>query len=88
MRARAALRLASSLAGALAALAARPHLWTTAARQLAVLCQRSSGGTHLPDASYLGWRAEAAYGDRAAPLAARDVVSWLEWCRRARRLAR
>ncbi|HUR18028.1 MAG TPA: hypothetical protein VMZ51_03705 [Acidimicrobiales bacterium] len=69
----------------LPALARRPDLWTTAARQ--TLAMAPSGWWRrrpflpLPDPAYLAFRMETMYGDSAAEPGARDVVAYLEWCR-------
>jgi len=39
-----------------------------------------------PDPAYLRFRLETAYGTRGEmPVRARDVVAYLDWCRRLRR---
>lgn len=68
------------------AVIARPHLWTTAVRQMVRLTPR--GWWHrfpflpVPDADYLRFRLITAYGGdgRGAPRA-EDLVTYLEWCR-------
>jgi hypothetical protein len=66
------------------AIAARPHLWLIAARQ-AMRIARPRWWRHLPflplpDAGYLRFRLETAYGEMVAPNPD-DLVSYLEWCR-------
>jgi hypothetical protein len=66
------------------AVLARPHLWPVAVRQAARIA-RPRWWTHapflpLPDAGYLRFRLETAYGESVAPKPA-DLVSYLEWCR-------
>jgi hypothetical protein len=74
-----------------AALARRPRLWATAARQVAVLAPagwwRRPPWLPLPDAAYLAFRLQTQYGGdgRTAPSPG-DVVHYLEWCRRMHRL--
>jgi hypothetical protein len=56
--------------------------WRTAAR-------RRAGGTRrrpYPSAGYLDFRAEAMLGDGARGLRPDEVVAYLGWCRRMRRL--
>jgi hypothetical protein len=71
------------------AVAARPYLWPTAVSQVARLARpgwwRRWPPLPEPDPEYLRFRARTAYGDADHPLAPSDVVSWLEWCRAARR---
>jgi hypothetical protein len=40
----------------------------------------------VPDPVYLAWRRETAYGDRDAPMHVDDLVHYLAWRRRYRRL--
>ncbi len=67
------------------AVAARPHLWPTAAVQVRRLAR--PGWWHcwppvpIPDAEWLRFRARTAYGDPDHPPEPADVVAWLEWCR-------
>jgi len=78
--------------GAAAAVAARPWLWPTAARQVAVLAPpgwwRRRPYLPVPDAAYLAFRLETMYGGHARKPAGRDVVGYLTWCRGHRRLLR
>lgn len=71
------------------ALAGRPELLGEAARQLAGLAPRRWWARlpplPLPERRWLAFRLETAYGDSGAPADPKDVVSWLEWCRGARR---
>ncbi|HSS11014.1 MAG TPA: hypothetical protein VLL25_14080, partial [Acidimicrobiales bacterium] len=75
---------------AAAAVALQPVLWPTAARQLAVLARprwwRRWPPVPLPDAAYLRFRLQVAYGDSTHQPEVGDVVSYLDWCRRMRRL--
>ena len=79
-------------AGAVAAVAARPDLWTVAIRQAGRLAPhgwwRRPPFVPLPDVAYLRFRLVTAYGgDGSLPSiaaqidVAADVVSYLEWCR-------
>ena len=66
------------------AVAVRPHLWPVALRQAARIARpkwwKHSPFLPLPDAGYLRFRLETAYGDTGAPRPD-DLVSYLEWCR-------
>jgi hypothetical protein len=72
------------------ALAVRPALWGTAARQLMVLAApgwwRRWPPRPWPDEDYLRFRLLTAYGDPEQPPAATDVVAWLRWCKQMRAL--
>lgn len=65
------------------AVARRPRLWRTAARQAHRLARpgwwRRPPFLPVPDSEYLAFRLETQYGD--APGDAADVVTYLEWCR-------
>jgi hypothetical protein len=71
--------------------AGRPHLWPVAAleglRMVPRRWWRRWPPGPQPDAGYLSFRLETFYGDSAHGLEPAEVVSWLEWCRRLRRLA-
>jgi hypothetical protein len=73
-----------------AAVARRPSLWGTALRQVAVLAEpgwwRRRPYLPLPAPEYLRFRLQTAYGGdgERAPEPA-DVVTYLRWCRSARR---
>ena len=65
------------------ALLVRPRLWWAALRQ-ATRIARPSWWRHapflpLPDAEYLRFRLETAYGEVTAPEPA-DLIGYLEWC--------
>lgn len=67
------------------AVARRPSLWATAARQAARLAPRGwwrrSPRLPLPAPDYLAFRLQTMYGDpHHRPLPA-DLVTYLEWCR-------
>lgn len=86
-RRRAGVFAGRNLAGwirAFLALVARPHLWPVAVRQAARIARprwwRHRPFLPLPDAGYLRFRLETAYGDTVAPSPS-DLVSYLEWCR-------
>jgi hypothetical protein len=72
---------------ALAALAVarRPSLWGTAARQSVVLARprwwRRRPYLPVPDPEYLRFRMLTAYGDPGHPPEADDLVAYLHWCR-------
>ena len=61
----------------------RPRLWWTAARQAVRVARprwwRRAPFLPIPDAAYLRFRLETAYGDVIAPRPA-DLVAYLEWC--------
>lgn len=78
-------------AGAAAAVARRPHLWATAARQARRLA-RPRWWTRppflpVPDAVYVRFRLETQYGADTSPEPS-DVITYLEWCRQMTRLER
>jgi hypothetical protein len=70
----------------------RPDLWVTALRQARLLAPRrwwrSAPFLPLPDGDYLRFRMVSMYGgdgresDSGGAMEPRDVVAWLEWCRR------
>jgi hypothetical protein len=72
------------------AVARRPALWGTATRQAVVLARpawwRHAPFLPLPDAGYLRFRMETAYGGDGGAPAPADVVTYLHWCREWRRL--
>ncbi len=80
---------AAGAQGVAAAVLARPDLWATGLRVLAGHIRRRWWAhppfLPLPDPSHLAWRRFTLYGDPAHPIAAADLVSYLEWCRRYRR---
>jgi hypothetical protein len=67
------------------AVARRPHLWPTAARQAVRLAPRGwwrrRPGLPVPERRYLEFRLTTQYGDSEASAQAVDVVRYLEWCR-------
>lgn len=70
------------------ALAVRPRLWWIAVTQAARIARgswwRRAPFLPLPDADYLRFRLETAYGEVIAPRPA-DFVGYLEWCAAAPR---
>ena len=64
----------------------RPGLWSTALSTMVRLAPdrwwRCWPPLPVPDAAYLAFRMETAYGDPAAFPPSGDVVAYLEWCRR------
>jgi len=70
---------------ATAAVLVRPSLWGTAVRQVAVLAApgwwRRAPRLPLPDADYLRFRLQTAYGDPDRAPEPEDVVTYLHWCR-------
>jgi hypothetical protein len=77
-----ALNVAVAVAGAVLV---RPRLWGTALRQIFVLAApgwwRRLPLLPLPDAEYLAFRLQTAYGTPSAPVQADDIVGYLTWCR-------
>lgn len=78
-------------AAVVAAVAARPTLWWSAARQLRTLAP-DRWWTRLPflpvpDRDWMAFRMTTAYGDPDAPLVADDVVTWLRWSKSTGSLA-
>jgi hypothetical protein len=74
--------------GALALLV-HPGLWSTGLRQVRVLARpgwwRRSPFLPLPDADYLRFRMETAYGGAGdEPLRPQDLLAYLRWCRAVR----
>ena len=73
------------------AVAVRPWLWRTAVDSALRLAPpgwwRRAPFVPRPDREYLSFRLETQYGTDAAP-EARDLVSYLEWCRAQRAIMR
>jgi hypothetical protein len=73
-----------------AAIAVRPRLWAVAVGQALRLAPagwwRRWPPVPVPDPAYLRFRLQTAYGDPDRPPSAGDVVTYLHWCRRMRRL--
>jgi hypothetical protein len=65
------------------AVATRPALWWVALRQTGRIARerwwRRAPFLPLPDADYLRFRLETAYGEVTAPRP-EDLVGYLEWC--------
>jgi hypothetical protein len=80
------------LARATLAVLAHPALWGTAARQVWVMASpgwwRASPYLPLPDAAYLRFRLQTAYGDPDRDPSPADIVTYLHWCRTWPRLTR
>jgi hypothetical protein len=80
----------AGLPGIVAAVAVRPHLWSTAWRQARALARprwwRRWPPVPGPEPEYVKFRLQTAYGDDGGRLPAADVVAFLEWCRRIRAL--
>jgi hypothetical protein len=62
-----------------------PGLWGTGTRQLFVLAKRGwwrrPPFLPLPDAAYLRFRMETAYGDANRDPEPVDLITYLRWCR-------
>jgi hypothetical protein len=77
-------------AGAARIVARHPSLWSTGARQALVLARRGWWRRRpflpLPDASYLRFRLQTAYGGTGADREPEpdDLVTYLRWCRETR----
>lgn len=73
-------------------LARRPDLWATAFRQALRLIPRRWWRRWpplpVPPRDYTSFRLQTMYGDAGAPMQPRDVIAYLEWCRRMRSAAR
>jgi hypothetical protein len=63
----------------------RPSLWGTAIAQVARLAPkgwwRRRPWLPLPDAAYLRFRLQTAYGDPTREPEPHDLVTYLHWCR-------
>jgi hypothetical protein len=74
------------------AVARRPWLWGTAVMQLARLSPRRWWArwppVPVPDPAYLRFRLQTQYGDPEHEPEPADVVAYLEWCRRYRRVTK
>ena len=70
------------------ALLRRPDLWRVAAGLAPPRWWRRWPPIPLPPIDYRKFRLETMYGDGSASLDGRDLIVYLEWCRRMRRLAR
>lgn len=72
--------------------AVRPWLWATALRQVVLLAEpgwwRRAPRLPLPDADYLRFRLQTAYGDAGRAPEPGDVVTYLHWCRAWPRVTR
>jgi hypothetical protein len=83
--------LARRWAPAVAAVAVRPTLWSTGVRQVLRLAPtgwwRRAPFLPVPDAGYLRFRLQTAYGDPTAAPRPADVVTYLRWCRAWPRVA-
>lgn len=70
-----------------AAVARRPALWPAAARQARRLARRRwwrrPPFLPVPDRAWVRFRAETQYGDPDRPPDPADVLTWLDWTRRA-----
>jgi hypothetical protein len=83
-----------ALARSALAVARRPDLWWTAIREALVLASpgwwRHWPPVPVPGQAYLQWRLQTAYGSSAGPSAAEvpteDLIGYLDWCRRMRRM--
>lgn len=70
------------------ALVRRPSLWGTALLEVRMTAVpawwRRMPLLPLPSPSWMAFRMETAYGDRAARPPPDDVIVWLQWCRDSR----
>jgi hypothetical protein len=71
------------------AIARRPRLWLSAARQARVLVPpgwwRRRPFLPVPDRAWLRFRMTTAYGDADAALDVEDLLTWLAWTDTVRR---
>lgn len=78
------------MGSAIAQVLARPWLWWTAVVQVVRLAPpgwwRRRPFLPLPDRDYLAFRLQTMYGDPAHAPEPGDLVAYLDWCRRYRRL--
>ena len=74
------------------AVARRPDLWLTALTQALRLAPtgwwRRKPFLPLPDEDYLRFRLQTQYGDPSRSPEPHDLVTYLEWCRGYRKVAR
>ncbi len=72
--------------------ARRPDLWLTAVAQAFRLAPRGwwrrKPFLPLPDEGYLRFRLQTQYGDPDRPPEPHDLLTYLEWCRGYRKVAR
>jgi len=72
------------------ALVQRPHLASTAARQMVTMAPQrwwsKAPFLPVPPADYMHFRQVTATGDADGPPDVHDTVVWLEWCRSMRKL--
>lgn len=74
---------------AIAVLWRRPRLWPDAVRLVPPAWWKRWPPLPLPPPDYLRFRLEAMYGsDASGSFEGADLIAYLEWCRRLRRLAR
>jgi hypothetical protein len=66
---------------AMLAVAIRPRLWPSLARQAPTGWWRRWPPSPLPAAGYVRFRTQTMYGDNR-PVARGDFIAYLEWCRR------
>jgi hypothetical protein len=83
---------AAWLARAAGAVLARPAVWGVAVAQVVRLARpgwwRRRPFLPVPDAAYLRFRLQTAYGDPDREPEPHDVVTYLHWCRGFRRVLR
>lgn len=60
----------------------RPRLWASALRFVPSRWWASPPFLPIPPKAYREFRMETMYGDKHHPLVAKDVVVFLDWCRR------
>lgn len=72
---------------AVAAVLARPSLWPEALRACRRLAgQRGASEPKIVPLDYLRFRAETASGGREAKISGEEIVDWLKWAGRFRRV--
>jgi hypothetical protein len=73
------------------AVAARPWLWSEAARALVRFAPQGWARRRslpLPPDDFARFRAQTASGGDGATMSGADVVAWLKWCRSFRQVVR
>ena len=88
-RSQAAFRLIAWLPVAAVTIAVRPRLWGIALVEAISYSRRQwylrPPFLPVPSMAYLRFRMETAYGTADALPASKDLVDYLDWCRRQRR---
>ncbi|HEX2039498.1 MAG TPA: hypothetical protein VHF47_07165 [Acidimicrobiales bacterium] len=75
-------------AGAVLAVVVRPWLWRSALALAPPGWWRRPPFLPVPDPAYAAFRLQTMYGDASHSPEPADVITYLGWCRRYRRLVR